>query len=71
MNGQHDVLSPKVPTRWILVPVTGALQAGAGFTANGVAPAGSVVAFKVADAGDHFVAAALVEAAASIQNVSG
>jgi outer membrane protein assembly factor BamB len=39
-------------TRWILVPVTGALQAGAGFTANGVAPAGSVVAFKVADAGD-------------------
>jgi hypothetical protein len=39
-------------TRWILVPVTGAAQAGVPFTANGVATAGSVVAFKVADAGD-------------------
>jgi hypothetical protein len=39
-------------TRWILVPVTGAVQAAAGFAANGVAPSGSVVAFKLADAGE-------------------
>ncbi len=38
-------------TRWILAPVVGAPQAGANFTANGLAPAGSVVAFKLAEAG--------------------
>jgi hypothetical protein len=36
-------------TRWILAPVDGARQAGVKFTANGVAPTGSIVAFKVAD----------------------
>jgi hypothetical protein len=38
-------------TRWVLVPVAGAVQAGVAFTAHGVAASGSVVAFKVADAG--------------------
>jgi hypothetical protein len=36
-------------TRWILAPVAGALQSGVRFTSNGVAPGGSIVAFKVAD----------------------
>lgn len=36
--------------RWILAPVAGALDRGASFASNGVAPAGSVVAFKLADA---------------------
>jgi outer membrane protein assembly factor BamB len=36
-------------TRWILAPVTGALQAGVKFMTNGVTPSGSVAAFKVTD----------------------
>ena len=36
-------------TRWILAPVAGALQSGVRFTSNGVAPGGSIVAFKVAE----------------------
>lgn len=38
-------------TRWILAPVAGAPRAGTSFTANGLAPTGSVVAFKVTDSG--------------------
>jgi hypothetical protein len=38
-------------TRWILAPVAGAPQAGARFTPNGLAPSGSVVAFKLAESG--------------------
>ena len=38
-------------TRWILAPVAGGPQSGASFTANGLAPNGSVVAFKLADGG--------------------
>jgi hypothetical protein len=34
-------------TRWILAPVAGAVPARAKFAVNGVAPAGSIVAFKV------------------------
>jgi hypothetical protein len=34
-------------TRWILAPVTGGPQAATKFTANGLAPTGSVVAFKL------------------------
>lgn len=36
-------------TRWILVPVKEAIQAGASITGNGNAPNGSLVAFKVVD----------------------
>ncbi len=38
-------------TRWILAPVVGPPQAATRFTANGLAPSGSVVAFKLAAAG--------------------
>jgi hypothetical protein len=38
-------------SRWILAPVVGAPQSGSHFTANGLAPTGSVVAFKLADEG--------------------
>jgi hypothetical protein len=37
--------------RWILAPVAGALQSGVRFASNGIAPAGSIVSFKVADEG--------------------
>jgi outer membrane protein assembly factor BamB len=39
-------------THWILAPVVGAPQPGVKFAANGVAPGGSIVAFKVSDEGD-------------------
>jgi len=38
-------------TRWIIAPVAGGPQSGASFAANGPAPSGSVVAFKLADSG--------------------
>jgi hypothetical protein len=38
-------------TRWILAPSVGGAQAGAKFIANGPAPSGTVVAFKVTDQG--------------------
>ena len=39
-------------TRWLLAPVAGAPQAGTSFTANGLRPNGSIVAFKVVDKGE-------------------
>jgi len=39
-------------TRWILAPVVGAPQPGVRFAANGLAPGGSIVAFKVSDEGN-------------------
>jgi outer membrane protein assembly factor BamB len=36
-------------TRWILAPAVGGPQAGARFSANGPAPTGSIVAFKLVD----------------------
>jgi hypothetical protein len=36
-------------THWILAPVVGALQPGVKFATNGLAPGGSIVAFKVSD----------------------
>jgi hypothetical protein len=38
-------------TRWIAASAVGGPTAGAKFTSNGLAPAGSIVAFKVVDAG--------------------
>jgi hypothetical protein len=38
-------------TRWILAPVTGAIESGAGFTASAGATHGSIVAFKLVDGG--------------------
>lgn len=38
-------------TRWILAPVAGPLPAGPKFAANGVAPSGGIVAFKVVEQG--------------------
>ena len=38
-------------TRWILAPAVGAHAAPAKFTANGLAPNGAIVAFKLADQG--------------------
>jgi hypothetical protein len=38
-------------TRWILAPAAGATPASAKFTANGLAPNGAIVAFKLADQG--------------------
>ena len=38
-------------TRWILAPVSGAPPAGLKFAANGVAPHGGIVAFKVVEQG--------------------
>jgi outer membrane protein assembly factor BamB len=38
-------------TRWIAASVVGGPMAGAKFTPNGLAPAGSIVAFKLVDAG--------------------
>jgi hypothetical protein len=38
-------------TRWIAASVVGGPMAGAKFTSNGLAPAGSIVAFKLVDAG--------------------
>lgn len=38
-------------TRWIAASVAGGPTAGAKFTSNGLAPAGSIVAFKLVDAG--------------------
>jgi hypothetical protein len=44
-------------TRWILASVEGGPIAGARFTSNGLAPAGSVVAFKLVDASGSFTLA--------------
>jgi outer membrane protein assembly factor BamB len=38
-------------TRWILAPAVGATPAAAKFTANGVAPNGAIVAFKIVNQG--------------------
>lgn len=44
-------------TRWIVASVTGGPTAGLRFAANGLAPAGSVVAFKLVDTGGQLTLA--------------
>ena len=44
-------------TRWIAASVVGGPTAGAKFTSNGLAPAGSIVAFKLVDAGGRLTLA--------------